>query len=66
MAAAATVLIARWLPQLANSAIRAEAEKALGNRIDIRAFHDELLKAGALPINMLQAKMARWIATTSR
>ena len=52
--------------QLAISAIRAEAEKALGIRFDVRAFHDELLKDGALPMSVLQAKMARWIATTSR
>ena len=52
--------------QLAISAIRAKAETALGNRFDIRAFHDELLKDGALPMSVLQAKMARWIATNSR
>ena len=66
MAAAATALIARWLPQLANSAIRAEVEKALGKRFDIRAFHDALLKDGALPMSVLQAKMAQWIAAISR
>jgi len=52
--------------QLGNSAVRAEAKKALGNRFVIHAFHDEPLKDGALPISMLQAKMARWIDTTSR
>ncbi|MEO6165202.1 MAG: DUF885 domain-containing protein, partial [Candidatus Binatia bacterium] len=41
--------------QLAISAIRAKAETALGNRFDIRAFHDELLKDGALPMSVLQA-----------
>jgi uncharacterized protein (DUF885 family) len=51
--------------QLAISAIRAKAETALGNRFDIRAFHDEMLKDGALPMSVLQAKMARWIATNS-
>ncbi|MGZ8454534.1 MAG: DUF885 family protein, partial [Candidatus Binatia bacterium] len=52
--------------QLAISAIRVKAETALGNRFDLRAFHDELLKDGALPMSVLQAKMARWIATNSR
>ncbi|MGZ8531616.1 MAG: DUF885 domain-containing protein [Candidatus Binatia bacterium] len=52
--------------QLAISAIRVKAETALGNRFDLRAFHDELLKDGALPMSVLQAKMARWIAIHSR
>ncbi|MGZ8500470.1 MAG: DUF885 family protein [Candidatus Binatia bacterium] len=51
---------------MAISAIRVKAETALGNRFDLRAFHDELLKDGALPMSVLQAKMARWIATNSR
>ena len=47
--------------QLKISAIRAKAEKALGPRFDIRAFHDELLKDGALPLDLLEAKMEAWI-----
>ena len=52
--------------QLTISSIRAKAEKALGNRFNIRAFHDELLKDGALPMSILQAKMERWIAINAR
>jgi uncharacterized protein (DUF885 family) len=48
--------------QLKISAIRAKAEKALGAKFDIRAFHDELLKEGALPLNLLEARMDNWIA----
>ena len=44
------------------SAIRAKGEKTLGARFDIRAFHDELLKEGALPLNLLEARMDNWIA----
>jgi uncharacterized protein (DUF885 family) len=52
--------------QLKISAIRAKAEKTLGAKFDIRAFHDELLKEGALPLNLLEAKMDNWIANQQR
>ncbi len=42
--------------------LRAQAEQALGARFDIRAFHDALLESGALPLDLLEAKMRRWIA----
>jgi uncharacterized protein (DUF885 family) len=47
--------------QLKISAIRAKAEKMLGSKFDIRAFHDELLKDGAVPLDLLEAKMDAWI-----
>jgi uncharacterized protein (DUF885 family) len=47
--------------QLKISAIRSKAEKSLGAKFDIRAFHDELLKDGALPLELLEAKMDAWI-----
>jgi len=47
--------------QLKISAIRAKAEKMLGTRFDIRKFHDELLRNGALPLDILETKMDRWI-----
>jgi uncharacterized protein (DUF885 family) len=47
--------------QLKISAIRTKAEKTLGSKFDIRAFHDELLKDGALPLDLLQRKMDQWI-----
>jgi uncharacterized protein (DUF885 family) len=43
------------------SAIRSKAEKAHGPAFDIRAFHDELLNDGALPLDILEAKMDAWI-----
>ena len=42
--------------------LRAEAESALGERFDLRAFHDELLGAGALPMDVLEQRMRAWIA----
>jgi uncharacterized protein (DUF885 family) len=52
--------------QLKVAAIRSKAEKALGGKFDIRAFHDELLRDSALPLDLLEQKMDRWIALNSR
>ena len=43
-------------------ALRAEAEQALGKKFDIRAFHDQVLNTGALPLPVLEAKIRAWIA----
>ncbi len=42
--------------------LRKQAEAALGAQFDIRAFHAEVLESGALPLPILEAKIARWIA----
>ncbi|GAB3574187.1 DUF885 domain-containing protein [Spirosoma luteolum] len=42
-------------------AIRQKAEKALGNRFDIRAFHDQVLKDGPMPLAIFEAKLDNWI-----
>lgn len=41
--------------------LRALAEKALGERFDIRGFHDEVLKDGGVPLQVLQVKVQRWV-----
>lgn len=43
--------------------IRSRAEVELRDKFDIRAFHDELLGAGALPLDLLERRMDRWLAT---
>jgi uncharacterized protein (DUF885 family) len=43
--------------------LRARAEKALGPKFDIREFHAEVLKDGAVPLSVLEAKIDRWIAS---
>jgi uncharacterized protein (DUF885 family) len=53
--------LAYKIGQLKISAIRSKAEKALGSKFEIRAFHDELLKDGALPLDLLEEKMNGWI-----
>jgi uncharacterized protein (DUF885 family) len=52
------------LGQLRISAMRAKAERELGARFDAREFHDQVLKDGALPLEVLEAKLDRWIAAT--
>ena len=41
---------------------RAKAEKALGPKFNIRAFHDTVLQVGSVPLPMLQARVDRFIA----
>jgi uncharacterized protein (DUF885 family) len=41
-------------------ALRVLAEQSLGARFDVRAFHTEILKDGAMPIDLLEAKMNQW------
>jgi uncharacterized protein (DUF885 family) len=41
--------------------MRRKAEQALGNKFNVRAFHDEVLKDGAMPLQIFQAKMNTWI-----
>lgn len=54
--------LAYRIGQLKMSELHARAERVLGLRFDLRAFHDELLKDGAMPLGILDAKMDRWIA----
>lgn len=42
--------------------LRARAERELGERFDIRAFHAEVLEDGSLPLSVLEAKIERFIA----
>ncbi|WP_158842429.1 DUF885 domain-containing protein [Saccharothrix deserti] len=43
--------------------IRAAAEEALGDRFDIRAFHDVVLGGGPLPLAVLDEVVAEWVRT---
>jgi len=43
--------------------LRAKAEGELGDKFDIRAFHDTVLGGGALPLDVLTRKVDQWIET---
>ncbi|MGB5352441.1 MAG: DUF885 domain-containing protein [Woeseia sp.] len=55
--------LAYKIGQLKILELRRRAEERLGDRFDIRAFHDELLGGGALPLEILETRMDRWIAS---
>ncbi len=46
--------------------LRGEAEKALGPRFDLRAFHDAVLEDGAIALPMLRARIARFVEERRR
>lgn len=52
--------LAYKIGQLRILSIRKNAEATLGNKFDVRAFHDELLGAGALPLDLLEQRMDAW------
>ncbi|MCF3649176.1 DUF885 domain-containing protein [Synoicihabitans lomoniglobus] len=54
--------LAYKLGELKFKELRARATAALGQRFNIRDFHDEALRHGALPLSVLEANIDRWIA----
>ena len=54
--------LAYKIGQLKMLELRAQAEQALGDDFDIRSFHDEMLGAGAIPLDALESRMNRWVA----
>ena len=43
--------------------LRAYAQRELGERFNIRAFHDAVLGQGALPLDILDTRIRAWVAS---
>ena len=54
------------LGQLKFRELRERARRELGNRFDIRPFHDEMLNGGVLPLDLLDARTNVWIREQKR
>jgi uncharacterized protein (DUF885 family) len=53
--------LAYKMGQLMIRKLRDEAKTQLGAKFDIKAFHDEVLNGGAMPLDLLQERVDRWI-----
>jgi uncharacterized protein (DUF885 family) len=49
--------------QLRILALRERARRELGAAFDLRAFHDQVLGAGSLPLDVLEARLVAWMAS---
>jgi len=45
--------------------LRERAEDALGEHFDVKAFHNQILETGCVPLKLLEDKIVRWIAAES-
>jgi uncharacterized protein (DUF885 family) len=54
--------LAYKIGQLKILELRDRAKTALGDKFDLRAFHDQVLDAGALPLDVLSDRIDAWIS----
>ena len=55
--------LAYKIGQLKILELRDKAQKELGAKFDIRAFHDQVIDSGSLPLDVLDERITAWIAT---
>jgi uncharacterized protein (DUF885 family) len=55
--------LAYKLGELKIKELRAHAERELGEKFDVRAFHDAVLGEGPLPLSLLETRMKDWVTT---
>jgi uncharacterized protein (DUF885 family) len=53
--------LAYKMGQLTILKLRDEAKRQLGDKFDLKAFHDEILNGGAMPLDLLQERVEAWI-----
>ena len=58
--------LAYKLGQLEILRLREEARQKLGEKFDLRAFHDEVLDSGPLPLNVLRSQIEAWIGEQAK
>jgi uncharacterized protein (DUF885 family) len=58
--------LAYKLGQLEILKLREEARQKLGSKFDLRAFHDEIVGSGPLPLDVLHSEVEAWIAAQAK
>src|ERR1035438_9712420 len=57
--------LAYKIGQLKILELRDRAQKALGPKFDLKAFHDQVVDSGALPLDVLDQRITAWIQSQS-
>ena len=58
--------LAYKIGQLRIKQLRDEATQTLGPKFDLRAFHDVVLGSGAVPLDVMEANVRRWMAEVEK
>ena len=57
--------LAYKIGELRIKALRKKSEEVLGDRFEIREFHDRVLENGAIPLDVLQKHIMQWMESVS-
>ena len=58
--------LAYKIGELEITRMRREAEQQLGDKFDVREFHDTVLRRGAIPLPLLQQQVDRWVESVNQ